>query len=362
MTRHYFMRYIRQSLARLCLPAALLILTSFSAQAGCNNAAWTGSAVPIAVPGSIQVSNPQDGQLNTPLSAWFSVTSSNIVYCPSKNGENPGNLIPVFTKLEQSPSTFSTAGYYSEGGRTYTVYNTSIPGIGFVVQSRKDAPGKVSAIVSLTGTGKQEVDSGWITANVNVIITTWVRLIKTARLTAASYTLGSTTFVNYAVSTNWANGSGSVYMNGSTLSLQNTSCTVNTQNISVSLPAINTAQLPALSSTTGSTPFSILLNCPSTQNVYMTLTDNSNPLRTSSIIGLEPSGSTASGIGIQVLRNGSPVLLGPDSSTAGNTNQFVIGRNQLGTVTIPLSAQYIRTGTVQGGKVKAVATFTMSYQ
>lgn len=352
------MQYLRLCLARLCLPAVLLILTSFSVQAGCNGASWTGSAVPIAVPGSIQVSNPQDGQLNTPLSAWFSLTSSKIVYCP----QTPGNLIPVFTKLEQSPGTFSTAGFYSESGISYTVYNTSVPGIGFVVRSRMDAPSTPSAITPLTGTSAQKLAEGWVTKDVTITITTWVRLIKTARLAAASYTLGNTTFARYAISTNWANGSGSVYMNGSTLSMQNTSCTVNTQNISVSLPAINAAQLPALSSTTGSTPFSLLLNCPSTQNVYMTLTDNSNPLRTSSIIGLASSGSTASGIGIQVLRNGSPVLLGPDSSTAGNTNQFVIGLNQLGTVTIPLSAQYIRTGTVQSGKVKAVATFTMSYQ
>ena len=353
---HHFMQYLRQYLVLLCISAALL-LASFSAQAGCNNASWTGSAVSIAVPGSIQVNNPQDGPLNTPLSNWFYISSSQIVTCPKG-----GNFIAVNTTLEQSPVTYSTAGYYIENGTYYTIYNTSIPGIGFVVQSRLDAPGTPSPITPLTGTGKQKVASGWVLNDVTIVISTWVRLIKTARLTATSYNLGRTTFVNYAISTSWANGNGSVYMDGTTLSLQNTSCTVNTQNISVSLPAINTAQLPALSSTTGSTPFNLSLNCPSTQNVYMTLTDNSNPLRTSSIIDLAPSGSTASGIGIQVLRNGSPVLLGPDSSTAGNTNQFVIGRNQLGTITIPLSAQYIRTGTVQSGKVKAVATFTMSYQ
>lgn len=354
---HHFMQYLRPYLVRHCLPATLLMLVSFWTQAGCNNTSWTGSAVAIAVPGSIQVSSPQDGPLNTPLSSWFSVASSSVVYCA-----NGGNLVGIPTTLQRSPGTTSTAGSYSENGKSYTIYNTSVPGIGFVVLSGVVAGGTGFGSTAMTGSSAQTIASGTVFLNTTITITTQVRLIKTARLTATSYTLGKTTFANYAVSTNWASGSGSVYMNGSTLSLQNTTCTVNTQSISVSLPAINTVQLPALSSTTGSTPFSILLNCPSTQNVYMTLTDNSNPLRTSSSIGLEPSSSTASGIGIQVLRNGSPVLLGPDSSNAGNTNQFVIGQNQLGSITIPLSAQYIRTGTVQSGKVKAVATFTMSYQ
>ena len=351
------MPYIRPNFVRCYLLATLLMLASFWAQAGCNSTSWAGSAVAIAVPGSIQGRSPQDGPLNTPLSGWFSVSSNSIVYCAQG-----GNLIGVFTTLQQSPGSTSTAGTYNENGRSYTIYNTSIPGIGFVVLSSVVAGGTGFGGTAMTGTSAQPIASGTVFLNTTITITTQVRLIKTARLTATSYTLGKTTFANYAVSTNWASGGGSVYMNGSTLSLQNTSCTVNTQSISVSLPTINTAQLPALSSTTGSTPFSIVLNCPSSQNIYMTLTDNSNPLRTSSIIGLEPSNSTASGIGIQILRNGSPVLLGPDSSNAGNTNQFLIGLNQLGSITIPLSAQYIRTGTVQSGKVKAVATFTMSYQ
>lgn len=354
---HHFMKYIRQCLARLCLPAALLMLTSFSALAGCNGMSWAGSAVPIAVPSSIQVSNPQNGPLNTPLSDWFYVTSNSIVYCPQG-----GNGFLISTTLQQSPGSSATSVTYSESGTSYTVYNTSVPGIGFVLRSTVVAGGQGFGSTAMTGTTAQTIASGNVYTDTTITITPWVRLIKTAPLTAVSYILSKTTFAYYAISTNWANGVGSVYMNGSTLSMQNTSCTVNTQNISVSLPAINTAQLPALSSTTGSTPFSIVLNCPSSQNIYMTLTDNSNPLRTSSIIGLEPSNSTASGIGIQILRNGSPVLLGPDSSNAGNTNQFLIGLNQLGSITIPLSAQYIRTGTVQSGKVKAVATFTMSYQ
>jgi type 1 fimbria pilin len=353
---HHFMQYIRQCLVRLCIPVILLMLIGFSAQAGCNNTSWTGSAVAISVPASIKVSNPQDGPLRTPLSNWFSVSSS-IVYCAQG-----GNLIGIFTTLQQSPGTSSTAGSYSENGTNYTIYNTNIPGIGYVVLSSVVAAGTSFGSIAMTGTSAQTIASGTVYANTTITITSQVRLIKTASLTASSYTMNRTTFAYYAISTNWAGGTGSVYMNGSTLSMQDTTCTVNSQNINVSLPAINTAQLPALSSTTGSTPFSITLNCPSSKNIYMTLTDNSNPLRTSSAIGLEPTGSTASGIGIQVLRNGNPVLLGPDSSMAGNTNQFVIGLNQLGSITIPLSARYIRTGTVQSGKVKAVATFTMSYQ
>jgi type 1 fimbria pilin len=33
-----------------------------------------------------------------------------------------------------------------------------------------------------------------------------------------------------------------------------------------------------------------------------------------------------------------------------------------GANTIPLTARYVRTGTVRGGALKGLATFTMSYQ
>jgi type 1 fimbria pilin len=74
--------------------------------------------------------------------------------------------------------------------------------------------------------------------------------------------------------------------------------------------------------------------------------------------------STATGIAYQGLYNNNPISFGPDSSVAGNPGQFGVTASPTtgGPVFIPLGARYIRTGTIQPGTVKGLATFTMSYQ
>ncbi|PXX49931.1 type 1 fimbria pilin [Aquitalea magnusonii] len=337
----------------------LILLLSHVALAGCNNYGWTASQLPMTtIPSTLALTAAQSAAPNnTPISDWYSLSSQNLVYCPTG-----GNFIPVFTTLSHSQVTNLTSGTYNEGGLSFTVYNTTVPGIGYIIKTSGNAAGTSISPTALSGYNAQTLASGYVTANVTINLTVSVRFIKTASLTAASYTLPKTTLVFFSIVTPTNTAVGYVYMNGSSVTVPIATCTVSTQSIPVSLPSINTAVLPSLNATAGSTPFNVTLNCPASRNVYMTLTDNSNPGRTTSIIGLAGSGSTASGIGIQVLRNGNPVLLGPDSSAAGNTNQFLIGTNLLGNVTIPFTARYIRTGAVQGGTVKAVATFTLSYQ
>ena len=78
------------------------------------------------------------------------------------------------------------------------------------------------------------------------------------------------------------------------------SCSVNTQNLQVNLPAIEAKQLSSVGATTGNTSFSLWVNCPSTTpvNVYMTLTDNNNRGQTNSTVISAASGSSASGVGV----------------------------------------------------------------
>lgn len=154
-----------------------------------------------------------------------------------------------------------------------------------------------------------------------------------------------------------------VMLIGGTASYTNTlfqTCSVTASNLQVKLPDINSNQLNSIYATAGSTPFSIPLYCPSAVNLYMTITDNNNPGQSTSIISLN-SASTASGVGIQIQRNGQPISMGPDSSAAYTTNQFFVGALS-GSVNIPLSANYIRTGAISTGSVKAITTFTLSYQ
>ncbi|KVH63801.1 adhesin [Burkholderia sp. MSMB1072] len=98
--------------------------------------------------------------------------------------------------------------------------------------------------------------------------------------------------------------------------------------------------------------------------MYTTLTDASNPANVSNMLSLGPD-STASGVSIQVLHGDNDKLIsyGPDSSQAGNPNQWFVGEFGNVDVTIPLKARYVQTASdVKAGTANGRATFTMSYQ
>lgn len=152
------------------------------------------------------------------------------------------------------------------------------------------------------------------------------------------------------------------YLTPGTVITANT-CTVTTTSIAVTLPQARASAMPTIGSTTGATPFSIgLSNCSAGLNVKLTMTDASNVSNTSTTLGLA-SGSTAAGVGLQILHGATPVAYGPDSGKAGNTNQWSAGVATGGSMTIPLTVQYVRTSSsLTPGTVSGIATFTMSYQ
>lgn len=147
-------------------------------------------------------------------------------------------------------------------------------------------------------------------------------------------------------------------------------CLVTTPHVAVNLTppsglSINT--FTGIGSTSAPAPFAIGINCFGVAaKVYMTLTDQQTPTNTSSILNLT-STSTVKGVGIQVLYGGKVIRFGPDSSVAGNLNQFAVFTSDglsPTTTDINLSARYIQTGAIiTPGKVaNGIATFTMSYQ
>ncbi|MBP0598903.1 fimbrial protein [Herbaspirillum sp. LeCh32-8] len=134
------------------------------------------------------------------------------------------------------------------------------------------------------------------------------------------------------------------------------SCTVTTKSISVSLSSA--AGLPVKSftgvgSTSPAIPFNLELDCSASQSdVYITLNGVLNPIN-SRTLSLTTE-STATGVGVQILRNGLTYIFG--------SRAFLItARNNL--VTIPLSARYIQTASnVTVGQANSAATVTLSYQ
>ena len=147
-------------------------------------------------------------------------------------------------------------------------------------------------------------------------------------------------------------------------------CSVNTTSITVSLLNPSAYSFKAVGSTTGLRPFQIGLTCSggslnTSTNVYITFTDTNQPGNTSTTLSLASGSGAATGLGLQILNNGIPIGYGPDSSAAGNTNQWKVANIAQGVskYNIPLSVQYIQTApTVNPGTVTGRATFTMSYQ
>ena len=148
-------------------------------------------------------------------------------------------------------------------------------------------------------------------------------------------------------------------------------CTVTTPSLNASLGTVAASGFRGAGSTAG-TPatVTISLSCSggvaaTVTNMYMTMTDATDPGNTSNLLSLTGD-SSATGIKVQLnLADNSIVSYGPDSSAAGNTNQFFVKEVAFGvpTVNIPVTARYIATGEpITPGKADAMATFTMSYQ
>lgn len=93
------------------------------------------------------------------------------------------------------------------------------------------------------------------------------------------------------------------------------------------------------------------------------MTDQTTPSNTSSVVTLTGD-STASGVGVQFFYNGTgPLMMGPDSSGAGTTNQFAVQTlTSAQTLSLPFQAHYIRTGELVPGTANALASITFSYQ
>ncbi len=139
------------------------------------------------------------------------------------------------------------------------------------------------------------------------------------------------------------------------------SCSATTQDVQVDLDNVPASRLTAPGATAGDKPFVVGLRCSAGTNVYVTLTDLTNPGNTSDRLTLAP-GSTASGVQLRLLRaNGVPIEYGPDSMSPGTLNQWHVGPSA-GMTGIPITAQYIANGPVKAGSVKGRASFTLSYQ
>jgi type 1 fimbria pilin len=153
-----------------------------------------------------------------------------------------------------------------------------------------------------------------------------------------------------------------LYTGTATGTLSTATCSVQTDALAVALPSItNRALSSGVGAVAGRQAFNLSFACSSGAQVSIVITDAVTPSNRSDVLTLAPD-STAKGVGVQILKDkGVLVLFGPDSAGPEVANQWLIGASPNGTLLLPLSAQYIRTGDVTPGSLRALATFTMSY-
>ncbi|WP_155720471.1 fimbrial protein [Burkholderia anthina] len=121
-------------------------------------------------------------------------------------------------------------------------------------------------------------------------------------------------------------------------------CKAATPLITMPMGKFGASSFNAIGATVGSCPFAISLSrsgrrAGTVTNAYMTLTDATMPSNTSTTLSLTPQ-STASGIGVQIMRGDALVAFGPDSAAVGNANQWPMGTVAQGqaNLTVPLTA------------------------
>lgn len=263
--------------------------------------------------------------------------------------------------LEPSGSAVSSGMTVTVDGVNYTIFETGIPGVGYII-GLKDFKGTtyVPLQTGITQSYPADGTSGYAT---KLGWSAKVTFIKTG--TALKSGVYQTPTINAAILTAYNNEvkTAQVIINPTTITVTASGCTVGTQSANVDLGTIDVRTLPTVGSTSPSGAFNVGLTCDANVAVNAVMTDQTTPSNTSSVVTLTGD-STASGVGVQFFYNGTgPLMMGPDSSAAGTTNQFFIQTTTAAqTLSLPFQAQYIRTGELIPGTANALASITFSYQ
>lgn len=135
-------------------------------------------------------------------------------------------------------------------------------------------------------------------------------------------------------------------------------CSIITDPTVVTLPTVYASAFTGTGFTTGQTPFSVQLNCPSSAagaNLAITLATSSPVAGATGVIANTAGGGYAKNVGVQVLdAGGNPIPFGTAVS---------VGTVSAGNLNVQLNARYYQTGAlVTAGQVKATATYTITYQ
>ncbi|MFC5741396.1 fimbrial protein [Dyella tabacisoli] len=296
---------------------------------------------------TVAPSTPVGALLGTPVSVTMTFTCTGLPYDGSTFGQTAtiqaGNLAPR-----------DASDPVSGGG---IVYATNVPGIALKLTANPIQASDNACIRCGPG-NTPGFEAGAVTYPANSISETFTaQWVKTGPVTAGtvrSIRLMQFYWYIYGIS---ASSGAIANLNlgaGSKVSLVACSVNMDSQNLSVVLPQVSTSAFASVGATTGKTPFKVNLTCQSGSKVSITMT-TAKPGTAVGVIAPTIGAGFAAHVGVQLL-NGSnaPVTFNSAQPHGATPN---------GTLSIPYFAQYYRTASPVGsGRVKATATFNLTYQ
>lgn len=227
------------------------------------------------------------------------------------------------------------------------VRNTNYPGIGIKWRNFNEFTGswqtKTSGMLN-DATNQKEIGADSLTTFIDEFT-----LVKTGDVASGTWPGMS---INLSYQTPIRNISYghlyTIFLPGVTV--RTASCTVMSSVIAVDMGTLYKGQFRGIGSTAGTKSFSIPLSCDPSTPINISFEGNSDDMQ-NGVLKLS-GGSTASGVGIQLMYNDVPLALA--SAKALGTYS--------GTVTLPFAARYYQAESViKAGTVNATANFTLTY-
>lgn len=303
-------------------------------------------------PATVIIQRDAEPAIGQPLSDWAPSNGGAVAIYECDGTASTGGDSFDITEYGSASKT----GTYSDGGVNYDIHPTDISGVGVVLRAKSQGTGGMSSWYnfpygSWTGGGyyhgqvfeaSMEVDARLIrtgSSYVGVLSSGNVGGVKTITPGGTSY---------YAIPINYS---------GTTVT--KVACAITTPNLVFPIGDVPTS---AFGNSVGFTPpqtstQNLGLDCDAGANINVSLNATQNPdVSTTSVLALDNQGSagTASGLGVQLLYNGTPLEI---------NNRIVLKQSEGGQETLPITARYYQTKTmVTTGDASTSATLTLTYQ
>lgn len=189
------------------------------------------------------------------------------------------------------------------------------------------------------------------------------RMVKTSNdLSSGSFTIPMYLSCN---GNEWANRN----EDGSTLNMTvnaeviTQTCSLVNPDVHVQLPQVGSSAFQGVGSRGGNTGFTLDFQCDAAADARFNIADATEPGNDSDALALMPS-STATGLGVRLLHQGTPVHLAPGQMFDQGGSEFPLHNQESGqvSITLPFSAEYLQTEEqVTPGTVQAQALVTIDY-